>query len=60
MGKNFRLPAMLGRPLRALKYVLLSFFVYITVQMAPEEIAAFLDSPYYKLADVKRRTPLNI
>ena len=53
LGKNYRLPAALDWPLRSLKYLLLSFFVYITFNMAPTEIASFMDSPYYKLADVK-------
>jgi polyferredoxin len=52
-GKNIRLPALLDWPLRALKYLLFGFFVYITVKMAPSEITSFLNSPYYKLADVK-------
>ena len=53
LGNNFKLPTILEWPLRALKYILLSFFVYITFKMAPDEIASFLNSPYYKLADVK-------
>lgn len=53
MGKNIQLPVGLDWPLRLLKYLLLSFFVYITFKMAPTEIASFLNSPYYKLADVK-------
>jgi hypothetical protein len=54
MGRNIQLPKVLDWPLRSLKYLLLSFFVYITlIKMAPAEIASFLHSPYYKLADVK-------
>ena len=54
LGKNIQLPKGLDWPLRSLKYLLLSFFVYITlIKMAPAEIASFLHSPYYQLADVK-------
>lgn len=53
MGRNFCLPAGLDGPLRSIKYLLLAFFVYVTVRMSPAEIDAFLHSPYYKLADVK-------
>lgn len=53
LGKNIQLPVGLDWPLRSLKYLLLSFFIYITLKMAPIEIASFLNSPYYKLADVK-------
>ena len=54
LGKNIQLHRGLDLPLRSIKYVLLSFFVYITlIKMAPAEIASFLHSPYYKLADVK-------
>ena len=53
LGRNVALPAILDWSLRVLKYVLLSFFVYIIFKMAPVEIATFLNSPYYKLADVK-------
>ncbi len=53
LGKNIRLPAALDWLLRSLKYILLSFFVLITFKMAPAEIASFMNSPYYKLADVK-------
>ena len=53
LGKNIRIPVAIDWPLRSLKYLLLSFFVFVTVTMAPGEIASFLKSPYYKLADVK-------
>jgi polyferredoxin len=53
LGRNLQLPGVLDWPLRSLKYLLLAFFVGVTIQMAPAEIASFLNSPYYKLADVK-------
>lgn len=53
LGKNIRLHAALDWPLRSLKYLLLMFFVTITFKMTPVDIASFLNSPYYKLADVK-------
>jgi polyferredoxin len=53
LGKNLQLPAWLDWPLRSLKYLLLAFFVYITIRMSSAEIAGFLDTPYYKMADVK-------
>jgi polyferredoxin len=41
-------------PLRTLKYLLLAFFVYaIFVTMKAPDIAAFLNSPYNRVADVK-------
>jgi polyferredoxin len=44
----------LDYPLRGLKYLLLGFFVFaIFFAMNGEEIRAFLDSPYNKVADVK-------
>jgi polyferredoxin len=52
-GKNSELPAVLDRPLRMLKYILMGFFVLIILTMSPSAIASFLNSPYYKLADVR-------
>ncbi len=52
-GRNYRIPAWLDFPLRGLKYALLFFFVYIIGRMAAGEIAQFLASPYYRMADVK-------
>lgn len=52
-GRNFRLHRYLDRPLRALKYVLLSFFIYITATMSAAAIRIFLDSSYNHLADIK-------
>jgi polyferredoxin len=53
-GKVPRVPKWLDLPLRALKYALLGFFAWtILWVMTPGEIAAFLDSPYSRVADVK-------
>jgi len=52
-GKNIHLPRWLDYPLRSLKYLLLSFFVWAIVGMDVPAMAAFIDSPYNKVADVK-------
>ncbi|HET9317865.1 MAG TPA: 4Fe-4S binding protein, partial [Vicinamibacteria bacterium] len=53
-GRRLRLPRVLDVPLRGLKYLLLLFFVHaIFVTMSPGAIAAFLDAPYNRMADVK-------
>lgn len=51
--RNFRLPRMLDIPLRGLKYLLLSFFMYAVISMPVEGIRAFLGGPYGLVADVK-------
>lgn len=52
-GKNGVPPVWLDLPLRALKYVILGFFLWVIVRMPPEQIDAFMHSPYYALSDVK-------
>ncbi|MGE3373312.1 MAG: 4Fe-4S binding protein [Vicinamibacteria bacterium] len=53
-GRTLAPPRWLDLPLRGLKYALLAFFAWtIFAVMAPPEIAAFLDSPYSRVADVK-------
>lgn len=52
-GRNYQLPAWLDYPLRSLKYGLLFFFTYVIALMAATDIAHFLQSPYYQMADVK-------
>ncbi len=48
------LPRWLDLPLRGLKHLLLGFFVWaIFFRMTPAVLAAFLDSPYNRVADVK-------
>ncbi|MDH4338334.1 MAG: 4Fe-4S binding protein [Candidatus Krumholzibacteria bacterium] len=52
--RKIRLPRGLDWPLRGLKYLLLAFFVYsIFVSMKASDIAAFLNSPYNRVADIK-------
>ena len=51
--RTFALPAWADWPLRALKYVLLAFFLWAVAGMSVEAIGAFLDSPYGLVADVK-------
>ena len=52
--RKLRLPRPLDLPLRSLKYLLLAFFVdAVFFQMGPAAVAAFLDSPYNRVADVK-------
>ena len=51
--RSFFLPPWLDVVLRGLKYLLLGFFVWAVSSMAAGEIAAFMDSPYGVIADVK-------
>jgi polyferredoxin len=53
MGKNLRMPAVVDVLLRGVKYLLLGFFVWSVSTMSLSQTAAFLQSPYYRLADVK-------
>src|ERR1039458_4096467 len=51
--RNFFLPRWLDIPLRGLKYLLLGFFAWAVTSMAADELAAFMNSPYGVIADVK-------
>jgi polyferredoxin len=51
--RNFHLPRWLDAFLRGLKYLLLGFFVWAVSSMAVDELAAFMNSPYGVIADVK-------
>jgi polyferredoxin len=51
--RNVHLPRWLDIGLRGLKYLLLGFFMWAVGSMAPGEIAAFMNSPYGVIADVK-------
>lgn len=53
IGKNYRIPVWIDLPLRSLKYLLLGFFVWTIFSMNRSAIFAFLQGPYYKMADVK-------
>jgi NAD-dependent dihydropyrimidine dehydrogenase PreA subunit len=53
-GRRLTPPRVLDVPLRGLKYLLLLFFLHaIFVVMSPHDVAAFLDSPYNRVADIK-------
>lgn len=52
-GKNYQLPKWVDLPLRSVKYLFLTFFVYIIFKMSSADIGVFLESPYYKIADTK-------
>ena len=52
-GRNFHLPRWLDLGLRSLKYLLLGFFLWAVTSMAADELAAFMNSPYGLIADVK-------
>jgi len=52
-GHNLQLPIWIDIPVRGAKYALLGFFIWIIVQMDAQAIAGFLQSPYYKMSDVK-------
>jgi polyferredoxin len=51
--RNFSLPRWLDVGLRGVKYLLLGFFVWAVSSMAVDELAAFMNSPYGVIADVK-------
>ena len=53
IGKNYAIPIWLDVPLRSVKYLLLGFFIYVIAQMSSSDMAAFFQSAYYKIADVK-------
>jgi polyferredoxin len=50
---SFHLPAWLDVPLRAIKYLLVAFFVWIIGAMSAEALDGFMASPYGVVADVK-------
>lgn len=53
LGRTFPLPRWIDVPLRAVKYLLLGFFLWAVGNMSVEAIRAFLASPYGVVADVK-------
>jgi polyferredoxin len=52
-GRNLALPRWLDLPLRSIKYLLFFFFGWAIARMPVDEIAAFMQSPYGLIADVK-------
>jgi polyferredoxin len=52
-GRNFRPWKWIDVTLRSLKYLLMAFFVGSVLLMSDAALAAFIDSPYNRVADVK-------
>jgi polyferredoxin len=52
-GRNLRIPRSVDIPLRALKYLLLAFFVAFIGAMSAETLTGFMLTPYGLVADVK-------
>ncbi len=52
-GRNFRIWRWLDVPLRGLKYLLLGFFVWAIANMSAGAVRSFIESPYYRLSDVR-------
>jgi polyferredoxin len=53
-GKNFRMKKYIDIPVRSIKYLLMAVFLFlIGIKMAPEVMAQFFSSDYYKTADVR-------
>ena len=52
-GRTFRIWRWLDVPLRGLKYLLLGFFAWAIVRMPPMAVRGFIESPYYRLSDVR-------
>jgi polyferredoxin len=51
--KNFKLPKWLDFSLLALKYAFTSFALFMLFVMSIEETVAFIEAPYYSIADIK-------
>jgi polyferredoxin len=51
--ENYRIPIWIDLPMRSLKYLILGFFAWTILSMSHSGIFAFLQGPYYKMADVK-------
>jgi polyferredoxin len=51
--RNFHLPRWIDLPLRALKYLLLGFFVWAVANMSAAAVEEFMRSPYGAIADVR-------
>lgn len=52
-GRNFRPWKWVDIPLRSLKWLLMVFFVGSVLGMSAQELSAFLESPYNRVAEVK-------
>ncbi len=53
-GRNISFSKAIDYGLRSIKYLLMSFFLYvIIIRMDAHSLNAFLSGPYYKIADIK-------
>jgi polyferredoxin len=53
-GRNYVVPKYADYFLRSVKYILMSFFLYIIlIKMSPSDIAGFIGAPYWKVVDIK-------
>lgn len=53
-GRNLRVHKYADYPLRSIKYILMGFFLHVVfIKMATPDVAAFLGTPYWAIADVK-------
>lgn len=52
-GRNFRIWKWVDIPLRSLKYLILAFFLWAILSMTADQLQAFIQSPYNRVADVK-------
>ena len=53
-GKNYVVPKYADYFLRSVKYILMSFFLYIIlIKMSPSDVAGFIGAPYWKVVDIK-------
>jgi len=52
-GRNFRFWTWVDIPLRSLKYLILAFFLWAILSMTADQLQAFIQSPYNRVADIK-------
>lgn len=54
LGRNYTIRKYMDYFLRSIKYILMAFFLYIIlIKMSPSEIAGFLETPYWRVVDLK-------
>lgn len=53
IAKPYPVPKWLDWPLRIIKYLLLTFFAFISLGMHPANIPYYLNGNYHKIADIK-------
>lgn len=54
LGKNYKIYRPVDYVLRSLKYLLFGFFAYVILwKMSTAQITEFLNTPYWKVADIK-------